>query len=291
MAIPTQPTATTITTEAYKLFGINTPTSAQITRATDYGLEIVKSDLKNMGLEWDFLRTTSYLPMTVGCSYVQLPTDYAKFLSARLIDGSSRGTAQSATSTTITLASTETAGSDLVGKWIIITSATTGSGGARQVTAYSTSTKVATLESAWDTTPTGTIVYLVADTWKELTHRPVFDYNSILNPTQPGTPSMCSIKSDAAEGDLYVEKSPDKIYVIALEYYADINKIDLTATLYSRILRLLNALFIQGVFVWLLQDDTRAVLETQRYEKMKAQVAAQYLYPNNIQNLQMRLDY
>ncbi len=291
MSIPAQPTASTIVSEAYKLFGIANPTSAQITRATDYGLEIVKADLKNMGMEWDFLRTTSYLPMTVGVSYVQLPTDYAKFLSARLLDGTSRGTAQAAASTTITLASTDPSGSDLVGKWIVITSATLGTGGARQVKSYDTATKVATLESAWDTTPTGTIVYLVADTWKELSYRPVFDYNAILNPSQPGEPSLCAIKSDAAEGDLYTEKSADKVYVIALEYYADINKIDLTATLYSRILRLLNALFIQGVFVYLIQDDTRMVIETQRYERMKAQTAAQYLYPNNIQNLQCKLDY
>lgn len=290
MAIPTQPTATLITTEAYKLFGISSPTSAQITRATDYGLEIVKADLRAMGLEWDFLRTTTWLPMTVGVSYVQLPTDYAKFLSARIIDGT-RGTAQSYSAPTLTLASSDTQGSEIVGKWAIITSATAGSGQARQIKAYDSSTKAATLESAYDTVPTGTIVYLIADSHQELDYRPVFDYNQLIQPGLAGKGAMCAIKSDAAEGDLYVDKAADKVYAIELEYYADINKIDLTSTLYSRILRLLNQLFIQGVFVYLLQDDTRVNIETARYEKLKARYAAMYLYPNNIQNLDLQLDY
>lgn len=290
MSIPAQPTATTICTEAYKLFGINTPTSAQITRATDYGLEMVKSDLKNMGLEWDFLRTTTWLPMTVGVSYVQLPTDYAKLLSARLLDGSSRSTLQTAAASTATLASTEGAGSEIVGKWLVITSGT-GINQAKQVKSYDTSTKVATLESSWTTTPVTSDGYLIVDSHKELDYSPVFDYNTIHTPGASGEPSIATTKGDAAEGDLYTDKAADKVYAIELEYYADINKIDLTATIYSRILRLLNHLFIQGVFVWLLQDDQRMVIETQRYERIKQQISGLYLYPNNVQNLSLHLDY
>lgn len=290
MSIPTQPTATLITTEAYKLFGISSPTSAQLTRATDYGLEIVKSDLRAMGLEWDFLRTTTWLPMTVGVSYVQLPTDYAKLISARILDGT-RGTAQSYSAPTLTLATADSGGSEYVGRWVVITSATAGSGQARQIKAYDSTTKAATLESSFDTAPTGTIVYLVVDNHTELDYRPVFDYNQLIQPGMAGKGAMCAIKSDSAEGDLYLDKAADKVYAIELEYYADINKIDLSSTLYSRILRLLNQLFIQGVFVWLLQDDSRMTIETQRYEKLKARFAAMYLYPNNIQNLQLHLDY
>ena len=227
--------------------------------------------------------------MTVGVSYVQLPTDYAKVVSARIIDGT-RGTAQSYSAPTLTLAATDTQGSEIVGKWAIITSATTGSGQARQIKAYDTSTKAATLESSYDTAPTGTIVYLIGDNHQELDYRPVFDYNQLIQPGMTGKPAMCAVKGDAAEGDLYTDKAADKIYAIELEYYLDINKVDLTATLYSRILRLLNQLFIQGVFVWLLQDDTRVTIETARYEKLKARYSAMYLYPNNIQNLNLQLD-
>ena len=290
MSIPAQPTATTICTEAFKLFGKTTPTSAEITRATDYGIEIVKDDLKRMGLDWDFLRETTYLPMVVGKSYVQLPTDYAKFLSAKLVDGTSRATLQTAGASSATLASSETSGSSIVGKFLIITSGT-GVNQARQVISYDTSTKVATVDSAWTTTPVTGDGYLVADSHREMKYRPIFDYNMITEPGRTGTPAACSIKSDAAEGDLYTDKSADKVYVIELEYYKDILKIDLSSTLYSRMLRMLNGLFIQGVFVWLLQDDSRAQLERAIYEKKLIQTAGLYLYPHNVQNLQLRLDY
>jgi len=294
MSIPAQPTPTTIVTEAWKLFGKRTPTSADITRAIDYGLEMVKSDLKDLGLEWDPLRTTAYLPCTVGVSYVQLPTDYAKAISVKVLDGSRRGTAQAAASTTLTLAADDTGGSETVGKWVVITSATAGSGQARQIKSYDSSTKVATLESAWTTTPTGTIVYLVVDEHKEIDYKTTFDLNSVTNPGTPGKPTLAATKGDAAEGDLYFNKAPDKVYGIELEYYADILKIDVdinTSTLYNRLLRLFNGLFIQGVFVWCLQDDSRYGIERQIYEKKKAQTAALYLYPHNIQHLSSVLDY
>lgn len=290
MAIPAQPTATTICTEAFKLFGKTTPTSGEITRATDYGIEIVKDDLKRMGLEWDFLREVTYLPMVVGKSYVQLPTDYAKFLSARLVDGTSRSTLQTAASTTATLASTEGAGSEIVGKFLIIVSGT-GTNQARQVISYDTSTKVATVDSAWTTTPVTSDGYLIANSHRELEYNPIFALNMVTEPGRAGTPAACSVRSDSAEGDLYMDKSADKVYVIELEYYKDILKIDLSSTLYSRILRLLNGLFIQGVFVWLLQDDSRAGMERGIYERKLLQTAGLHLYPHNVQNLQMRLDY
>ncbi len=291
MAIPVQPTNALICTEAYKLFGISSPTSAQLTRAADYGMEITKSDLKDMGLEWDFLRQTGYLILTAGVSYVQLPTDYAKIISARVLDGT-RGTAQSNTGSSVTLASTFGGGTETVGKYLVVTGATAGSGQAKIIKSYDSTTKVATLDSSFDTTPTGTVTYLIVDRHTELDHENLFDAstNHQINNVQ-GAPSKAWIKSDAAEGDLYLDRTPDQIYAIELEYYADILKIDLTSTLYSRILRLLNGLFIQGVFIWLLQDDTRVVMERQIYEKKKAQTAGLYLYPYNLSSFSSRLDY
>ena len=92
MAIPTQPTTTNIATEALKLYGIANPTTAEVTRAVTYGLEMVKSDLKDMGLEWGFLRKISYLPITAFHSKVQMPTDFAKPLSAQIMKCITTGT-------------------------------------------------------------------------------------------------------------------------------------------------------------------------------------------------------
>jgi hypothetical protein len=128
----------------------------------------VKSDLSDQGYEWDFCRTISYTPTLVGVSAYQAPTDYAKAISFKIYDGARRGTAQSVTASTITLASTDSGAAETVGKKVAITGATLGSGQALQIKSYNSSTKQATLETSWDTTPTGTITYLIVDDETEL---------------------------------------------------------------------------------------------------------------------------
>lgn len=74
------------------------------------------------------------------------------------------GTAQAATSTTIQLASAETfADDELIGATVLINSATAGTGQARLITDYVSSTDTATVDT-WTTTPTGTITYRVFGT-------------------------------------------------------------------------------------------------------------------------------
>ena len=74
------------------------------------------------------------------------------------------GTAQAGTSTTITLASADAAGTNAYVDRIITLVAGTGAGQSRYVTAYSSSTKVATVQRAWDTTPDATTQYAINDT-------------------------------------------------------------------------------------------------------------------------------
>lgn len=69
------------------------------------------------------------------------------------------GTAQAVASGTITLPSGTTG--DWNGCIAHVTAATTGAGQARRITAYNTSTLVATVTPNWDTTPTGTITVAV----------------------------------------------------------------------------------------------------------------------------------
>lgn len=291
MAIPTQPTATTICTEAYKLFGIQNPSSSRITRATDYGMEIVKADIKELGLEWDFLRTTGYITVTQYLSYVQLPTDFAKLISARVMMGTRTGTLQAGGASSAQLAAADSGGNETIGKYLVITSGN-GVGEGKLIIAFNTSTKSATVDSAWTTQPDSSSTYLVVDEIKELKHENLYDASTENRITNvQGRPEHAWIKSDSAEGKLYFDRTPDQVYVIQLEYYADILKVDLSSTLYSRILRLLNGLFIQGVFVWLLQDDARVELERSIYEKKKAQTAGLYLYPYNLSSFSSQVDY
>jgi hypothetical protein len=71
------------------------------------------------------------------------------------------GTAQSATSTTLQLASASTfADDELIGAVAVITGGSAGVGQARVITDYVSSTDTATVDT-WTTTPTGTITYVV----------------------------------------------------------------------------------------------------------------------------------
>jgi hypothetical protein len=71
------------------------------------------------------------------------------------------GTAQSATGTTLVLASASAfADDELIGSVVVITGGTTGVGQARVITDYVGSTDTATVDT-WTTTPTGTITYVV----------------------------------------------------------------------------------------------------------------------------------
>lgn len=75
-----------------------------------------------------------------------------------------RGTAQSATSTTVRLASTATfADSEIIGATIVITGGSTGVGQSRTITGYVSSTDTATVD-AFTTIPTDTITYMVIGT-------------------------------------------------------------------------------------------------------------------------------
>jgi hypothetical protein len=71
------------------------------------------------------------------------------------------GTAQSATGTTLVLASASAfANDELIGAVVVITGGSTGVGQSRVITDYVLSTDTATVDT-WTTTPTGTITYVV----------------------------------------------------------------------------------------------------------------------------------
>jgi hypothetical protein len=93
---------------------------------------------------------------TVAISGTDLTTGVGAIAGTGIVD---RGTAQSATSTTLVLRSAAAfADDELIGATIVIRSASTGAGQARVITDYVGSTDTATVDT-WTVTPTGTIVY------------------------------------------------------------------------------------------------------------------------------------
>lgn len=74
------------------------------------------------------------------------------------------GTAQAGASTTITLAAGASGTNDAYLNWSIAISSGTGAGQQRLITAYNGTSKVATVDRAWDTTPDNTSVYALHTT-------------------------------------------------------------------------------------------------------------------------------
>lgn len=77
------------------------------------------------------------------------------------------GTAQSATSTTIKLDASDTRNDDFYNLTFIEITAGTGAGQIRKITDYDSSTKDATVDTAWDTNPDGTSQYKIRE-WKKV---------------------------------------------------------------------------------------------------------------------------
>jgi len=124
MSIPTQPTETTIMTKAYRLYG-KSPTSNDVTNARDSAMAMVKSDMMDEGREWSFMRKVSVRACTINKNSIQAPTDFSKLISAVVCDGTRYSTAQTGSTTSITLDATDSSTSaEIVGKDIAIKSGT-----------------------------------------------------------------------------------------------------------------------------------------------------------------------
>lgn len=84
MAVPTQPTKTTIVTEAYKKAGILSPTSAELTRAQDEWLEEIKHEIsqKKAG-QWWILQETATI--SVSQQRHLLPADFGSAIRGPMV--------------------------------------------------------------------------------------------------------------------------------------------------------------------------------------------------------------
>lgn len=284
MSVPSHQTENNLATEAYKQFGIASPTSAQLTRATTYMFDIIKQEIMNLGREWAFLRREAYLPTTVNVSKIQAPTDFSKLITAQCLDGSRRGTAQAGASTTLTLAAADSGTEGGTEGQMLVLTGGTGANQCRQIKDFDSSSKVATVDEAWATTPSTDTTYLVADSYEWMSDYPVYRREELSRPDVLGRPRALYHMADDTSGDFYFDTVPDKIYGINLLYYSDLRKMDTDTTVdarYSRVLVLLSDLFILGTRLLLEQDDHRAMADNQDFQRKLTQKAAQWLYPNN----------
>ena len=278
MAAPTNPTVTNLVTEAFNKVNISSPSSAQLTRGQTYYFEEIKNDLWTRAeirgnTKFRSLQTFEVQVTTIGKSKYDFASDYDEVFSITLLDGEHTDTAQAGASTTITLASDEDiTEADAVGEYLLITSGTgaTDTDNLRQIVAYNTTTKVATVDRTWTTNPDSTSVYVVVNEIVELDKDHIENVGGLGGTnTTIGQASGYSVLVEDENERFILDKPPDKAtYGLLIRYYANIHEIDTSSTLYLRLLQDWRWTFTYGIASRVAQneDDNKYQILLNDYE-------------------------
>ena len=266
MAILVTPTLEHLCRTALRKAGQVSPSTGMIQEAVSDQFMQVMNDIKLKAPQHPLLETTELKVTAVGVRSLSQPTKAHTTKSVLLFDGNTdwRGTAQTGASTTITLAAAFSEDSNNIIGLQIVTLGGTGSLQTRYITAYDNSTKIATVDSAWTTTPDSTTTYLIVNYQNEIysTSKQVMNYDSYKFASK-GLPLMGAIEGET----LWLDKPPDKIYPLYWTYYQDVDQIDWSSALALKILREWRTIIVEGVSAYSMDiyDDARSTNEFQKY--------------------------
>ncbi len=242
---------------------------AQVLAMSQQGAQQIKTELWSASRTDLLLQTETVVLVTTGSSVFTLPPDFDNESSLRAYYGYDglRGRAQTGNTQSITLRSDDGAADSAYNGYYVFTLAGTNSGQYRQITAYTSSTKIASLTSTWNA-PDSTTDYLIGQFERGLTRA-----GDVLPVTIPNIPQVYRITGNA----LTVWPPPDKIYPIVMVYQPNLTMIDETSDIFVRWLKQRVGLLRQGIKVMTmaLSDDDRYPQELQRWENMKGGYSAQ----------------
>lgn len=277
MAVPSNPTVTSICTAALKQSGIPTPTSSQVSELADDGFQTVKTELWLSNPTDHLLETRYYIAMNAGRGYLSTPADLDAALHLDVYSGPEdyAGTAQDGASSTITLASSFSADERaLQGLFIFITGGT-GIGQHRQILNYDNTTKVLTPNVSWLSAPNSTSTYLITPQMRRLIRDD--EANSSLAQLMPniGYPSYYTTTAVAPPTGSFpafrVFPAPDhNRYACIMTYRPNLTLLDEIGILFVKHLRERRALWIQGTKVQAMAryDDDRYQQQFQIWQLM-----------------------
>lgn len=286
MAAPTDPTATTIVTEAFNKVGNANPSATELTRAETYWLVETYMDIWSRvdgygnPIKYEILQEDEVQVTTVGISRYSFASDYDEEISISFLDGDHTGTAQAGANTTITLEDGEDAGeSDVVGNYILTTGGT-GSGQLRQVTTYSTTTYVATIAAAWSTNPSSDTTYRIINRVTDLEKESLLDLGTIGTSFEIGNPSSYAVYRETDSDYFMLDKPPSaSTFGLYVRYYVNIHHVDITGDLMTKIYRNWRPALVYGVAAAaaLNDDDDKYEYLVNRYEALVAGLIAKEL--------------
>jgi hypothetical protein len=254
MAIIDNPTVSDICMEGLRLGGIVNPGIKELKRAENTWLPLILNEIWQYGEEENFdrrlktLQTTAICIAVVGQRRYPLPSNFSEEFSVSILDWTDTGTVQTGAGSTVTLESDEDITEAVaVGKYYLGLTGTS-KGQFRQITAYNTTTKVATVDVAWDSskTPISGDTYAIIDEQKKLGEAHQSSTDEDLTPHDNEKPTKFSKYND----EFYFDNVPDQTYGIRLRYYANLSLIDWeegSGTLMSKILRNWQHLLVRGI--------------------------------------------
>ena len=273
MAIPELPTTLSFAAAAARQAGLPnaTITSPAVTAFAADWLEAAKVQLWAHSTNDKLLDTTTVLLTAVGSRRlgVDLPADFDHETTVRVFDGSDefRGAFQAATVGAVQLGTNfSAAASTTVGRYVFTLS---GMGRAQYaaIATYDDTTKWATLDTAYTTTPTSTTTYVVEQQWWELAKR-----EAPMGVARNGKPERYRMVATTCE----VEPPSDRIYPLICFYGASLVKLDDNAYIFRRHLQHYSAYWKQGVKVQIMEqfDDDRYDGQEAKWQAMLANYGA-----------------
>lgn len=294
MSAPTAPTLVSITTEGLKKArGSSSPTSAELTIAQDEWMQEIKNDILVLsgGRKLTSLYTTSMSVTVNGQERYARPTDFFSELTLDILDGTERGTATDGAVGSVTFAENE---GDIVGKYVLIT-AGTGVGSMSQITAFNTSTFVATVSPNFNTAPVNGSSYMIVDSIYPLRQEAAWD---IKNNYSRGLPQIFYPIGDNNYGEFILYPTPyntdSHVFGMRMRYYANLITLDLAGTLMATLYQRWEGIWKQGIFAKTLQidDDQRQEHEMDKYYSMIKALIARETYGADMSNLTCKVvDY
>ena len=267
MPTPTAPSQTELITEALYMAGESAPSTSTLDRA-DLWFEEIKNDIWRKEKTLKSLQRTCYTILQPGQSRYAYPSSFSSDLSLTILDGSNTGTAQAGSSSSITLAATDAnLSADLLGREIIV-SAGVGVGSFSQITAYNSTTKVATVTPDFETAPDSTSTYLIKDSEYDVESRPLGDFKQF-QLTGNQRPRYFFPIGDEDAGEFIFNCPPDKVYGVRIRYYSNIMTLDTDSTLFSNLLVRWRNIWMQGIIYRKLRDanDDRSNDEYSKYQR------------------------
>ena len=287
MPIPSNPTLSELVTEGLAKAGESNPDSSLLTRAETEWMGEIKNDIWHLGKKPKILHITSYVVFQKGQSRYSNPADFSSDLSLTILDGSTTGTAQAGSVSSITLAADDASDENsLIGKGVLVLSGT-GQGSYSQITAFDSSTKVATVVPNFTVAPASGSTYLLVDKEWPVEQRPIFEYDRQQNNMVTNRPDRFYPIGDEDYGEFQLNFAPDKIYGARLRYYGNLMKVDTDSTLMSTIYQRFRNIFVEGIRFKKLddEDDDRSEGAESRYSRKMSAIINREIYGMDISNL------